>query len=263
MTHCANCDAALTGPYCAQCGQSAVSPAASIREFVSHTLGDAVSMDSRLIRSMRALFLNPGLLTVEYLAGRRVRYTPPAQLYLIAAALFFFTGTFRPFLWIDAGNNQVVGALPGVTVGNNVATTKLAELDAAGVPIDLFAERFQDAVQGWMPAFLIGSVVLFSLALYGLYFNRERRYIPHVIFALHWASFYLVVIAVTRLFPKQWGMQIAALVCALLYLAVALRRAYGQRLPVTIGKAVLLVILFFMILVLWVQSALSLGMLLA
>jgi hypothetical protein len=190
-------------------------------------------MDSRLIRSLRALFFSPGQLTTEYLANRRVRYTPPAQLYLIAAALFFFTGTFHPFLWIDAESNQVLGALPGVTVGNRVATEKLAELDAAGVSLDLFAERFQDAVQGWMPAFLVGSVVLFSLALYALYFRRERRYIPHVIFALHWAAFYLVVIAAARLFPARWGMQVVALVCAIVYLTIALRRVYRQGLRVS------------------------------
>jgi hypothetical protein len=162
-------------------------------------------MDSRLLTSLRALFSSHGRLTTGYLAGRRIRYTSPAQLYPIAAALFFFTGTLRPFLWIDVQSKLVMGALPGVTVGNNVATAKVAELEAAGVSLELFSERFQDAVQGWLPVFLIGSLLLFSLALYALCFRRERRYIPHLIFALHWTSFYLVVIAATRLFRSAGG----------------------------------------------------------
>ena len=54
-----------------------------------------------------------------------------------------------------------------------------------------------------------------------------------------------------------------ALLVAIIYLTMALRRVYGQRPPVTIGKALLLLFSFFLILVLWVQSAISVGMLLA
>ena len=220
-------------------------------------------MDSRLARSVRALFIRPGLLTCEYLAGRRIRYTAPLQLYLLAAAIFFFTGTFRPFLWIDAEQKLVLGALPGVIVGNRMAAEKLVSLEANGVPLALFAERFQDAVKGWLPVFLIGSVVLFSLALYALYFRTERRYIPHAIFALHWTAFYVTVIALARLFPEPWGVQIIAVFVAIFYLTIALRRVYRQGIPLSLGTALALLLVFFLILVLWVQSALSLGMMLA
>ena len=157
----------------------------------------------------------------------------------------------------------MLGALPGVIVGNRLAAEKLVSLESSGVPLALFAERFQDAVKGWLPAFLIGSVVLFSLALYALCFRQERRYIPHAIFALHWTAFYVIVIAVARLFPEPWGVQILAVFIAIAYLTIALRRVYRQSVLLSFGKALTLLLIFFLILVLWVQSALSLGMMLA
>ena len=38
---------------------------------------------------MSALMFKPGLLTREFLAGRRVRYLPPLRLYLVLSVVFF------------------------------------------------------------------------------------------------------------------------------------------------------------------------------
>lgn len=60
---CENCQVPLTGTYCAACGQSRLSPIVSVRAFTAHQLDDLASVDSRLVRTMRALFFRPGQLT--------------------------------------------------------------------------------------------------------------------------------------------------------------------------------------------------------
>lgn len=257
---CENCGATLAGPFCAACGQAHRSPITSVRAFTAHVLDDVANLDSRLLRTAGALLFRPGRLTYEYVRGRRVRYTQPVTLYLLAAAAFFLVASFRPFLWVDTEQRQVVGALPGMMVGSSVADQKLQELEAEGVSLELFAERFVDAIQGFLPAFLVGSVAVFSLAVYGLHFRREPRYIPHAVFALHWTAFYLVVMAAARLAPAGWTAQILPLVVGVIYLSLALRRAYTQHVALSIAKAVTLLFVFLIMLAGWVAAAIAVGL---
>lgn len=87
---CANCGAPLYGEYCYACGQ----PVKGLIRHLSGVLGDVfdtvLNIDSRVIRTLPALYLKPGFLTREYFAGRRVRYVTPFRLMFFLALLAFF-----------------------------------------------------------------------------------------------------------------------------------------------------------------------------
>jgi hypothetical protein len=61
---------------------------------LSSILADAadtiLNIDSRIFRTLPALFLRPGFLTTEYFAGRRVRYVTPFRLYFFLSIAAFF-----------------------------------------------------------------------------------------------------------------------------------------------------------------------------
>ena len=86
---CPNCGEHVIGHYCHNCGQRADTRLMSIGHLLRDTLEDQLSVNSALPRTMRALFLHPGLLSTEYSAGRIVRYIAPFRLYLIASIVFF------------------------------------------------------------------------------------------------------------------------------------------------------------------------------
>ena len=86
---CLNCGTHVYGHYCANCGQRADTKLHTIGHLLRDTLEDQLSVNSALPRTLRALFLHPGMLTTEYSAGRIVRYIAPFRLYLIASILFF------------------------------------------------------------------------------------------------------------------------------------------------------------------------------
>ena len=86
---CRNCGEALVGRFCSACGQEDAPLHRSVRELATEFLGENFSFDTRLWRTLRPLLLRPGLLTKEYLAGRRIRFVSPLKTYLIAALLFF------------------------------------------------------------------------------------------------------------------------------------------------------------------------------
>jgi hypothetical protein len=93
---CLNCGTQLTGQYCGQCGQRATSRFISIWELLRDAFGDLFELDSRLWRTLAPLLVRPGLLTKDYLEGRRARYMPPFRMYLVLSLLFFVVAFFDP-----------------------------------------------------------------------------------------------------------------------------------------------------------------------
>lgn len=96
VEHCLNCSTPLAGQYCANCGQRARSRLISLWELISDAFGDLFELDSRLWRTLIPLFARPGLLTRDYLEGRRVRFMPPFRTYLVLSIIFFLIAFFDP-----------------------------------------------------------------------------------------------------------------------------------------------------------------------
>jgi hypothetical protein len=91
---CSNCQALLSGQYCAVCGQRDRTRMISLWELIVDFAGEFVNLDSRFWRTIFPLLFRPGRLTSEYLRGRRVHFTPPLRLYLVSSVLFFLLATF-------------------------------------------------------------------------------------------------------------------------------------------------------------------------
>ena len=89
--NCLNCGEVLTGQHCSHCGQRAKVRVLSLWGLLRDVLGDALNWDSRLWRTLRPLAFSPGVLTQEFLRGRRARYTPPFRMYLILSVAFFLS----------------------------------------------------------------------------------------------------------------------------------------------------------------------------
>jgi len=87
---CPNCATPINGPFCATCGQSQKNLNKQVWTLAGEVLDDVFRLDSRVARTLFALFFRPGFLTTEYFDGRRARYTPPVRLYLVISFLFFF-----------------------------------------------------------------------------------------------------------------------------------------------------------------------------
>ncbi|HSS08111.1 MAG TPA: DUF3667 domain-containing protein [Rhodanobacteraceae bacterium] len=90
-THsCANCGAPMHGPYCYACGQPEKGLIRQLASVMSDVLDTVFNIDSRVFRSMFPLYLRPGYLTLEYFAGRRVRYVTPFRLFFFLCLIAFF-----------------------------------------------------------------------------------------------------------------------------------------------------------------------------
>lgn len=87
---CANCAAPLHGPYCYACGQPEKGLIRHLSGVLADTLDTVLNIDSRVFRSFWPLLARPGFLTIEYFAGRRVRYVTPVRLFFFLCIIAFF-----------------------------------------------------------------------------------------------------------------------------------------------------------------------------
>jgi len=87
--HCSNCGQVLRGEYCSACGQSRRHFLRFFPAVVGDFIAETFEIDGRLSRTLRTLLLHPGRLTNEYIAGRRVHYSPPVRFYLFTSLLAF------------------------------------------------------------------------------------------------------------------------------------------------------------------------------
>lgn len=240
--NCPNCDAPVHGPYCAQCGQETAIGIPTLRQFGHEYVQTFVSLESRLWRTLWLLIRRPGLLTKEFLAGRRRRYVRPLPLYLSLSFLFFLVLTFSVG---DQAGSPASAAIQIDTSG----TADLTELGSdAALPqwMESLVRRYaksserlrKEPVQAGklltaaflakLPYAMFFLVPAFAVTTRLLYFWRRRSYPEHLLFALHVHSFFFIYLTVTQLIP---GSAMAGFLLPVwcFYLTVSLREVFGGR----------------------------------
>jgi hypothetical protein len=140
---CNNCGTQLAGRYCVACGQDANTHVPTLGELIGDGIASLLNLESRLWRTLGALFFRPGLLTQEYLAGRRARYVPPLRLYLVLSVFLFLIVSLDDN---DNDDDEEVEDEVSELVADNVgaaaaaADPDLAAATGPGLEIDLDAD---------------------------------------------------------------------------------------------------------------------------
>jgi len=262
---CANCGAPRPGEYCAACGERRVHRhELKLSAFAASALEEITDLQhSRLLNTLRVLILRPGVLTTEYLRGRRMTYIGPFKIYLASFALSFLlysiyqptsvydvrafftqdqTGTWRQ-LFAQLGKKA---ALPESVV--------IAQLN----------ERWQHYVSLSNALYPLGIALLLKV----LYLPARRYYTEHLVFSLHFSSLAHAIFIVLWPAYAFTGVRISTawfLVSAVtlgllsLWLLLALREVYRQSWLATGLKTAVIMIGYYLIGILIVLGAFGLA----
>lgn len=273
---CRNCGAALAGHYCSQCGQVAEVHVPSVKEIIHEVLEGLTHSDSRLWNTLKCLWLKPGALTLEFIAGRRVAYLPPFRLYLILSVLYFFLSSLTH-------QQMVVFQLPvGERSGqadpknfhcediNGPGKWGLPNLNARMVHACVAARNDNGAslshvAEGIVPKVMFIFLPLIALLHMLMYWRPRHRYAEHLLFFLHIHAFFFsiaILSLLTDVATSRWtaakpvsdAVGLLLFVAVLLYSVVALHRVFGHSWLNTLLKAVLLFFVYLIVMALGIAA---------
>jgi hypothetical protein len=195
---CASCNAVLSGPFCAQCGEKVVDAHHdySLGHFVQHAMHDFTHFDTKLFRSLRPLLTRPGWLTNEFLAGRRTRFIRPLPMFILLNIAFFFVGSRMGFFNFDYAMYVENRPLFFVVDGRALAESRRTTLE---LEPDVFVARFNATSKQLKKSLIVVTVPLFAAVLALLFRGRRRYFVEHLVFSLHFWSFWLIVTIVVPL----------------------------------------------------------------
>jgi len=90
-TECLNCGHPLdiSDRYCPNCAQVNSTKKVTIKDFIDEFFSNLIEYDSRLFRTLSSMVLRPGMITKEYISGKRMRYSNPFRFMLSLAIIYF------------------------------------------------------------------------------------------------------------------------------------------------------------------------------
>ena len=255
---CPNCSAILDGSFCVSCGQRQVDLDQPFRDLAGEAMESFLSFDTRILRTLWPLIRRPGLLTEDFLAGRRARYVHPFKLYFAFSVALFLGLAMSGYSVIQIGESEDIVSGVQFEMSDEEKDDDGAEvsvepsfLERILGPVAELAENDPDRLNRIFTDRLAKSIILlvpvFALLLLALY--RGRRYVAHLVFSLHLHSFAFLVLVVGLVIdlavraPEESrpGNGLAVLVIAI-YTFLALRRVYGQGRFITVIKMLILLL---------------------
>ena len=239
---CKNCDAPASGKFCSECGQPTDANLPTVAEFVHDVRARVAAREGQIWQTLVKLFFAPGVLTAEYIAGRRKRYLRPLQLYLAASLIVFAVAHVYDLnlvlrLYGDHSVNLVRGTplsgeadsnltsrlLPIQIVLDHVDTEKVSQFRKLSTE-QLFNFLRTRRIQ-YISSFLLFLVPLVALILKLVYRVRRRRYSEHLIFGLHTHAFARFIFLIEAVLPALLANLLSYWLIA--YLFIALKHVYG------------------------------------
>jgi hypothetical protein len=290
---CENCGAPVPGKYCGACGQRREAPVHSLWHFTRLATEDLTHADSRLWRTLAALLFRPGLLTREFLGGRRARYLPPVRLYLVLSVVFFLVaGATQPkFAVVEFDDKPAAGKAAVVENLDEVPALK----PKAGETPEQRADRvcadanydgpwagtlqpllqkacrksiadnahLQEAFMHNMPRAMFIFLPLLAGIMMLMYWRPRRYYVEHLLLFVHNHAVVFLVLGVVLLLgtlvPDIPGLGFVIFLYFTWYMYRSMRVVYGQGRVLTGSKLMLLAFFYlvFAALLLAVTSILS------
>lgn len=281
-------------PFCPNCGQKNQDILLPLRVHLGDVFESIFNWDSRFFRSLKVLFVSPGKITREYNEGKRARYVPPLRMYLIASVLYFLLSSVTTKQELVTVNNSLSDILenPTDTIPLNLGFVSL-ELTAKEI-LDIkgyndgqidsllqskgeepnFLKRVSvrqsvrvltGEISGFHSQFTSSmSVAMFFLmpifAIFLMWFFKKNRkfYVEHLVFSIHFHTLVFLLLAVGTALELT---PFSTITDSLIYLGILvygifyLKRFYERSWLQTIGRSIVLLIVYLIVLLIVIIAA--------
>ena len=241
---CPNCGYHATGNFCAQCGQETHLHNETFIGLILHFIGHYFHYDSKFFKTLKALWFSPGKLTIAYLDKQRMRYIPPISLYIFISAVYFLVHSLLPNDNLNVKGTTISGTgAVDITSKENSRIMKekfmkkypfakrvIDKLGTKDESIEANATEIYERMTHQAPKVMFFMIPLMAFVLQLLFFRRkELYYVNHVIFALHYHSFWFSIRLIQEIYPFKTGagfIDLIIMLASAIYFVVAMRNVY-------------------------------------
>ncbi|WP_196140860.1 DUF3667 domain-containing protein [Aliikangiella sp. G2MR2-5] len=209
---CGNCRAELYGSYCSECGQKANQPIA-IKPILNSVFEKTSELDFRFVTLAKALLTSPGRMIKEYLEGKRIIYTHPIK------ALFYFATAYL-----------IVFSLLDISIGFSGSS-----------------EKYGKAVVAIINYLVFVFLALTSFPFKWIYHKQKLNWAESfVVLCYAWCGYLLLttlIAPISKLIPLHF--EFSRLAIGAIYLIWVCKTLFKESWPLTVLKAVLTYIAYF------------------
>jgi hypothetical protein len=259
--------------YCAQCGEKRPERDDwKLQSIASEAFAEITSLEhSKVWQTLKLLLIKPGQLTREYWSGRRKAYLGPLKLYLV-----FFAVTLVLYSIHQPTAVYDVRTMAAFDRGGQLPRLLDKVAQEAGESPSEIAEDINSRWQMYVSWSQLLYPLFVALALKLLFARRGLYFAEHLIFALHvlaftflsfillWPSYFLVGEGLNTASGSSLRSYLVitavSVVWTAAYLALALRRAYGDNWLVAMLKGLVIFLVYFLVSMVCTTAALFIAL---
>ncbi len=251
---CRNCNHLLNGDFCSACGQKNTQVNLGIVHFIKIALNEVVGYDTRLKKTFKYIFTQPGMITKRHNEGARNSFVQPMRLYLFISLVMFLS--------INLTGARVTSTTESSTETVSVKIYKQPEIplsfyfDITSDNSDVYNDKIkyiadtnrypelnQQIVNGFSYAMFL-LLPFFAVFTKLLLLNKHRSYVEHLIFSIHFHVFIFIIATIAvygNLLHVTSLWRGGFLFLYVLYLIISLKNAYS----LTLFRSVITAIVIF------------------
>ena len=184
---CKNCEARYAEVYnfCPNCSQKSALHRLTFHDIVHEGIHYFTHADKGLFQLIRDLFAKRGLVAFEYIAGKRKKYFPPLNFFLLIAAVFVFVATQTEETW----PTNMLEAHPEIAQMTDAAEKQHAiGVYERKVKVSHFTTKYSNLMA-------MCSLPLTALVFWLFYKKAKYNYIEHLVAGMYMLGFCILVYA--------------------------------------------------------------------
>jgi len=186
VTHiCQNCQNSFEGRFCNQCGEKVYTSHDRSLKHIFEEFAHFVShFDNKLFISLRTIFFRPGQLSLDYCAGKRIRYYPPVSLFLIMVVLYLLFPIFK-------GLNMPL-EIYNDSWGRHAKELISSKMKKENLSFQQLSAKYEKTSEKVAKILLFLTIPMSALPLYLVFFRKRKYYFDSVIFSAELNTVFLL-----------------------------------------------------------------------
>lgn len=186
---CKVCSNTFHGRYCNVCGEKVSEPyERSFLNFLDSLLNAFTFLDGKFIKSLKLLITRPGQLSRNIADGLRVPYMKMVSLFFVANFFYFLFPVFDTY---NSSLSTQVNNLGQHSVrAKEIVRNHIKE---KGISIEEFQRTYQEKSTNLSKLLIILLVLMLSGIFMIVNFSRTAFFFDHLLFALEFYSFQLLI----------------------------------------------------------------------